>query len=508
MFKRLGVSRISQVAKLQLTSTPNSQPAIKETRKLREWSDLLLWLAPSHEFRNKLEEILSKINLQLTDSLWTEGVYHACEPPIKFPKIIAEAFLDTSNNVLYLKGDAVRWGVIFKTIFSELEKYFPVDNALSAAANLVMMHESRREAEKTLSENGYSPPQERIDIEIGRQFDDEQDDDDGAYSEATEQPDSNTVEQHHENESYEETESETGIEPYEGDTALNENATYNTENTSSASSEQEVGNQYKSKAISSKFGVADDLNIGIESPTNSTSNFGGLGAKSSSSVSSSKNNSSKSSGKNKGGAPKRYTYVGDGNGTSKNSNVSIPSKIIIDQIDEAAIEAAVKYEENRGWTTEIQPHNNPGFDIKSFGPNGERRLIEVKGIDGHWNEGWGTKMSHVQFKMAQDNPDEFWLYVVERARDVSEQKLSAISNPFQQVKEYWFDYSWRDCSEETANLRDSSVIEGGKVNHELWGVGTIKRVDKKGLQISVLVDFGESNGSKYIPFNDRLELFD
>ena len=200
--------------------------------------------------------------------------------------------------------------------------------------------------------------------------------------------------------------------------------------------------------------------------------------------------------------------MSDGNGALKSINATIPSKLIIDQIDAAAIKAVVEYEQERGWTTEIQPHKNPGFDIKSFGPNGERRLIEVKGIDGHWNEGWGTKMSHVQFKMAQDNPDEFWLYVVERARDVSEQRLSAIKNPFQQVKEYWFDYSWQDCSEETANLRDSSVQEGVKVLHELWGTGTIERVDKKGLEISVLINFGELNGKKFIPFNDRLKLLD
>ena len=510
LFSQLGVRPITKMASLQLVSTPDSRAALEDTQKLRDRSDLLLWLGSTPEFRLELGQILSKIKIQLTDALWTQGVCRISEPPIESLKTEADAFLDINNNVLYIKGDKVRWTTTFKTIFNELENRFPVEGSLSLAALSVMSSDSKKEAEEILYESGYSPPEEIMDIAEGRQFDDGQDDaedgDDAVYSEATEQSDSDTIEQHHETENFKETEN--GIEPYEGNSVLNENTPYNTENTSSAPSTQEDGDQYKSKAISSKFGMADDSNTGADSPVNVASDNVGAGAKGDFSVSSGKSYSSASSGKHKGATPKRYTYVGDGNGALKSSNVTIPSKLIIDQIDEAAIKAVVEYEEDRGWTTEIQPHNNPGFDIKSFGPNGERRLIEVKGIDGHWNEGWGTKMSHVQFKMAQDNPDEFWLYVVERARDVSEQKLSAISNPFQQVKEYWFDYSWRDCSEETANLRDSSVREGGKVKHKDWGEGTILVVDKRGLDISVKVDFGPITGTRYIPFNDRLELLD
>ena len=507
LFHQLGVLPISKKVELQLASTPDSKNANEDTRNLRDRYDLLLWLAPSHEFRRELEQILSQVKIQLTSNLLTQGIYHAGNPPIISPKTEADAFFDRTENVLYIKGDRVRWTTAFKTIFDEIENRFPVEGSLSLAAQSVMSSHSRKEAEENLCEAGYSRPEERMDIAVGRQFDDEQgEDDDAAYSEAKEQSDADKTEQRHENEDF--TEAENGIEAYEGNPALNENAQYNSENTSSASSEQEDDDHYKSKTTSSKFGVADDSNIGIDSPANVASDSDGVGGKGSFSVSSSKSYSSTPSSKNKGGQPRRYSYVSDGNGALKSINATIPSKLIIDQIDAAAIKAVVEYEQDRGWTTEIQPHKNPGFDIKSFGPNGERRLIEVKGIDGHWNEGWGTKMSHVQFKMAQDNPDEFWLYVVERARDVSEQRLSAIRNPFQQVKEYWFDYSWQDCSEETANLRDSSVQEGVKVLHELWGTGTIERVDKKGLEISVLINFGELNGKKFIPFNDRLKLLD
>ena len=505
LFNQLDVSPISKIVNLQLASAPDSKNANKETRNLRERYDLLLWLAPSHEFRLELEQIFSQIKIHLTNNLWTQGICHAFNPPIISPKTEADAFFDRTDNVLYIKGDKVRWTTAFKTIFDEIENRFPVEGYLSLAAHSVMSSHSRKEAKEILCESGYSRPKERLDIAVGRQFDDEQDDDDdAAYSEAREQSDSDTTEQYHENEDFKETETENGIEPYEGNSALNENAPYNTGNMSSAPSEQEADNQYRSKTISSKFGVTDDLNIRMDSPVNAPSSNSTAGAKSNFSISSTRSRERVQ----KTRTDRMLAYVargtvGSDNGSLRSSNTTESSKLI----DIAAIKAVLKYEEDRGWTPIEQSHSNPGFDIRSEGLNGEIRLIEVKGLDGEWTDR-GTKMSNVQYKMAQDNPDEFWLYVVEKARDVSQQKLSAISNPFKQVKEYWFDKNWRDCSEETANLRDSSIQEGGKVLHELWGTGVIERVDKKGLEISVLINFGELNGKKFIPFNDRLKLLD
>ena len=503
LFHQLDVLPISKIVELQLASAPDSKNANEETRNLRERYDLLLWLAPSHEFRLELEQILSQVKIRLTTNLWTQGIYHAGNPPIISPKTEADAFFDRTDNVLYIKGDKVRWTTAFKTIFDEIENRFPVEGSLSLAAHSVMSSDSKKEAEEILCESGYSRPEERMDIAVGRQFDDEQDeDDDAAYSEAEGQSDSYTTDQHHENEDFKETENE--IEPYESDSALNKNAPFNAGNTSSASSKQEYGDQYKSKTISSQFGVADNSNIEDGSPVNFTSSNSAAGVKRNFSISSAGNRERVQ----KTRTDRMLAYVAKGtvggdNGSLRSSNTTETSKLI----DIAAIKAVLKYEEDRGWKPVEQSHSNPGFDIRSEGPNGEIRLIEVKGLDGEWTDR-GTKMSNVQYKMAQDNPDEFWLYVVEKARDVSEQRLSAISNPFKQVKEYWFDKNWRDCSEEIANLRDSSVQEGGKVMHELWGKGTIERVDKKGLEISVLINFGELNGKKFIPFNDRLKLLD
>ncbi|MFP3802083.1 protein NO VEIN domain-containing protein, partial [Paraburkholderia sp. SIMBA_027] len=50
---------------------------------------------------------------------------------------------------------------------------------------------------------------------------------------------------------------------------------------------------------------------------------------------------------------------------------------VSDLIDAASMKAVLSYEQSRGWEPERQPHFNPGFDIVSRSPSGDRRLIEV-----------------------------------------------------------------------------------------------------------------------------------
>ncbi len=173
-------------------------------------------------------------------------------------------------------------------------------------------------------------------------------------------------------------------------------------------------------------------------------------------------------------------------------------------IDLAAVAAVVKYEQQRGWTPEVQPHNNPGYDVVSIGPGGERRLIEIKGLENEWTER-GVKLSHVQFGMAERFAQEYWIYVVERARDLTHQRVNAIANPFQKVEEYWFDDAWRAISEECAGALALNVTVGAKVRHQLWGIGKIIDVQKGGIVIKLKIDFG-FEGVKLIPFNSSIEL--
>ena len=175
-------------------------------------------------------------------------------------------------------------------------------------------------------------------------------------------------------------------------------------------------------------------------------------------------------------------------------------------VDLAAIKAVIKFEELRGWRPEEQHHNNPGYDIVSHGPTGERRLIEVKGLENRWTER-GVKLSQVQFGMAQKHPDEYWIYVVERARELGQMHVNAIGNPFQKVDEYWFDDAWRALADEGAGAYGLNVTVGAKVRHQMWGVGRIIEVQKAGISIKVTIDF-DFQGVKFVPFNSSLELLE
>ena len=103
-------------------------------------------------------------------------------------------------------------------------------------------------------------------------------------------------------------------------------------------------------------------------------------------------------------------------------------------------------------------------------------------------------------------PKEFWLYVVENARNLDVQLVSALPNPFAKVDEYWFDHEWRDACEERATAQDINVRVGANVWHGLWQTGTIIEVVGHGIGRSVKVDFGYE-GIKLIPLS-KVRLVD
>jgi hypothetical protein len=205
----------------------------------------------------------------------------------------------------------------------------------------------------------------------------------------------------------------------------------------------------------------------------------------------------------------RYlTYVATGTDHSDQTKHAGDDKDNSDLIDVAAITAVVKYEQKRGWSPDEQPHGNPGWDIVSRSPDGtSHRLIEVKGLDGEWTER-GIKLTHVQYGMAEAHPEEFWIYVVEHARDLERQRVTAIANPFSKVEEYWFDDRWRRASEENASARDLNLMVGARVKHDTWGVGTIVDVKYHGIAPFLTVDFGQIEGRRGIPYSSHLKFVD
>jgi superfamily II DNA or RNA helicase len=83
-------------------------------------------------------------------------------------------------------------------------------------------------------------------------------------------------------------------------------------------------------------------------------------------------------------------------------------------VEERAVAAVVSAEEALGWEPTVMAPNNPGFDIRSLGPAGEVRFIEVKGRI----EGADTFMvTRNEILHALNVPDDWVLALVEVSAD-------------------------------------------------------------------------------------------
>jgi hypothetical protein len=107
--------------------------------------------------------------------------------------------------------------------------------------------------------------------------------------------------------------------------------------------------------------------------------------------------------------------------------------------------AVCDYEEKRGRLAEQMAQTHPGYDIISRNPLiGELRYIEVKGVNGEWNQ-TGVGLSRLQFSNAQTLGDQYWLYVVEFVSDQRKTRVHAIKSPATQVTSFMYDGNWRDA---------------------------------------------------------------
>lgn len=104
-----------------------------------------------------------------------------------------------------------------------------------------------------------------------------------------------------------------------------------------------------------------------------------------------------------------------------------------DEIEAAAMKAAMSYERECGWepTDVSKHHDGSGFDIRSLGPedqNGKRpvRRIEVKG---RAREGMDVELTPNEWRQAARHRETYWLYVVWNARDGERARLKRIQDP-------------------------------------------------------------------------------
>ncbi len=147
------------------------------------------------------------------------------------------------------------------------------------------------------------------------------------------------------------------------------------------------------------------------------------------------------------------------------------------------------YEKARGRNAQQMPQTHPGHDIVSHDPlSGQQRLIEVKGVDGEWNQR-GVGLTKTQFSNAQDYGDCYWLYVVEFALDPDHARIHAIPNPASQVSSFMFDGNWREAATDESPSPAELFVPGARIHYENVGIGEILDVVVRGRTTLLTIQF-------------------
>ncbi|MFQ1742302.1 DUF3883 domain-containing protein [Aeromonas veronii] len=171
-------------------------------------------------------------------------------------------------------------------------------------------------------------------------------------------------------------------------------------------------------------------------------------------------------------------------------------------IEVVARKAVCAYEKERGRMPEQMAQTHPGYDIISINTvTGEDRFIEVKGVNGEWNQ-TGVGLSRLQFSNALDYGDRYWLYVVEFVSDPEHMRVHPIHSPATQITAFMFDGNWRDAV--TVERADPSAlfIPGARIQHQDMGCGEIQDVVTRGNTklLTILFD-GKSQPTPYVTLN-------
>lgn len=158
------------------------------------------------------------------------------------------------------------------------------------------------------------------------------------------------------------------------------------------------------------------------------------------------------------------------------------------------------YEKTRGRVAEQMAQTHPGYDIISRNPlTGEDRFIEVKGVNGEWNQ-TGVGLSRLQFSNAQDYGDRYWLYVVEFVSDPEHIRVHPIRSPATQVTSFMFDGNWRDAVADERADPALAFIAGARVKHQHFGFGRIESMEMRGSTRVMSIEFVNS-GRRTVTLN-------
>ncbi len=162
LYRLLGVRPLSGIARLRLAAKPDRRGAEEDTELLRDRADLVLWVAPNAHTRNALRALLRDIEIRLTDSLRIQAEIAGFEPPVTSPVTSVPAFYERDAGVLHVEGRQVRshWPAAFRAILAEVEHLAPLADMkpLIMTATLIMLSETREDAEDALRSSGFRAP--------------------------------------------------------------------------------------------------------------------------------------------------------------------------------------------------------------------------------------------------------------------------------------------------------------------------------------------------------------
>ena len=494
----LRIPKLSSVTDIEVVRIGEEIPDDDAADRFRERAPLLIRLLSSvrAETRQRVGEAFSKIEIARTDFIQVRSVFSLTDHPIVSTPKSVKAHFDKHQNKLYLHLDLgdVFWSDALKAMVVLLaggDDDLDIRN-IAFIGKRVLQAEAFQEALSDLEEAGFDEvvEQNHSDLELPTEDLGDIADEDDETSHLI-----GPVEESDLDEDIEAPASEPTTDPEE-------------------SSEHEDDTDESDTALAqSSRGYSDSANTVSDKPDPGPSDKDTHSGQSGNKQGSSSGSSSSDSDHDRDKKPNRRTEwmrsyvapktdddeVGDGKGGtgSQERNTAI---------DEAAMRSVIEFETNRHCSVERMPHFNPGYDaVSTHKVSGEKRLIEVKGLDGPWTER-GVKLTRTQIMNAEEYGDEFWLYVVEHALDDKNRKVYAINNPFFKASEFWFDEAWKQVVDETGGDLKSRFVPGKKVRMKEWGLGTITDVQHRGIASNVTIDF-PIHGLRNIPLNlSRMEL--